>query len=602
MLNPQHPRAFRYSIDLSSTLKRRYEALGNPADYELALFHARCALNLVSPDRPPKLLRDVATVMGSMAEYSGDIEVLSEGISLAREALGGLHESHKFRALETLGEFLIIKALHFGDIEDLEEGIHHMRQMLKCLDQETLHYTDGVVYVTEALLQYYEMDPTLRHDALTEAIDLLARVKDGNIPEVYRARALHSRAKAYRAQYYHSGCTEMLKMAFAINQQALDLRPRGHPLRCTSLAALSEDLVQLSTTTENMDLESIIGMLNEALRDIAEGHPDLVRVTVSLAKLLLIPDTPQTNFKGALSSLSRMLRSSPGSAYRSVVDVIPVLRSVETRLPSEWTANSLERQQCLDVYQALINLLPRLASVDLNLPRRIQVLSQARDLATKASSHAIILKQFGRSVELLESGRAVFWAQHLRLRTSFDSLHHDVAKELCDISRRLEATANSKISLSLDSNIPRGRMESLMNDRRRLSARFDQLVNEVRMQPGMERFLRNLDYKDLSSAATHGPVVILQPSCMCVITTPYVDPHIIPLHGVTDEWLQGAVNTLHLTTRKSRNRLDERGARRRLVNEVHAHHSDGYEVLADIWRRIVQPLLDFLGWEVSQAV
>jgi hypothetical protein len=394
----------------------------------------------------------------------------------------------------------------------------------------------------------------------------------------------------------------MLKMAFAMDQQALNLRPLGHPLRCISLAALSEDLAALPAIAEFIDLENAIGMLKDSLSHLVDGNPDVMKVTVSLAKLLIIPNTPYTNYKNALSLLLRMLRKPPGSAYRCIVNTIPVLRSMETSITLEWNGDDPIRKQCLDVYQAVIDILPRLASLDMDLTHRIQVLSQACDIATTASSHAITLNQFCRAVELTESGRAVFWSQHLRLRTSFESLDYDIAKELRDISRRLEVTESPNIPQDIDSNLARARIEKIMGERRHLSARFDEIVDQVRSQLGMDQFMRNLDYTALSTAAIRGPVVILQRSWMCVITTPHSSPHTIPLHEVTDEWLQGAVNALRLAARKSRNRLDDRGARKRPVNEATAHNSDEYDVLADIWRRIVRPLLNFLGWEVSYTV
>jgi hypothetical protein len=202
-------------------------------------------------------------------------------------------------------------------------------------------------------------------------------------------------------------------------------------------------------------------------------------------------------------------------------------------------------------------------------------------------------------MELLESGRAVFWAQHLRLRMSFESLDHDTAKELCDISRRLEATASPIIPLDLDNNLARARIERIMNERRRLSARFDELVTQVRSQPGMDQFMRNLDYMTLSSAAIRGPVVILQLSWMCVITAPYADLKIIPLHEVSNEWLQVTAKTLRLAVHRTRSRLDERGARKQLLDQGGTQSSDEYAILGEIWRRIVQPMLEFLGWKVS---
>jgi hypothetical protein len=311
----------------------------------------------------------------------------------------------------------------------------------------------------------------------------------------------------------------------------------------------------------------------------------------------LIPNTSHTNFKKGLSLLLHMLQKPPGSAYRCLVDMIPVLTGVETTLASKQIADTSTRQQFLDVYQALINNLPRLASLDMHLTRRIQVLSQARDLATKASSHAIALKQFSRAVELLESGRAVFWAQHLRLRTTFDSLDHDTAKELCDISRRLEVTASPNIPPNLNSNLARARIERSMAERRHLSARFDELVKQVQSLPGMGNFLRNLDYKALSLATSRGPIAILQTSWLCVIPSPHEIPQIAYLPEATDEWVRNSVRVLRDSAHRSRMRLGILVSSQREAT----NHGADYDILAAMWMRIVKPLLDIIGWPVSHS-
>jgi tetratricopeptide (TPR) repeat protein len=603
MLNSHHPKAYRLFGNFSITANERYEALGNPADHELAILHARRALDIGPRHRRPTLLLILAKILTTATDYSVEVELFSEVISLAREALDCEQESSKYDALLTLGQSLIVKASHFGDIDDLKEGIHHIRQSLKSVDEGTVYYVHGAMNACDALLQQYEMNPSQHFHALKEATQLLEGLGRQQVPEIYRGDVLYWTAKAYRAQFYHSGHYDILKSACAIDLQALDLRPPGHHRRCMSLAALSEDIVELSVIKEYLGLENAINMLTEALNDVAEGHPDLNKVTLALAKLLLIPNTPYTNYEKGLFQLLHMLQNSPGSAYRCVVDMVPVLRSVESNFASKWIAEASTRKYCLDVYEALINILPRLVSLDMDLARRIQVLSQARDLATKASSHSIALKKFGRAVELLESGRALFWAQHLRLRTSFDSLDHDTAKELRDISRRLEITASPNLPLDLDSNLARARIERIMADRRRLSSRFNELVDHVRSQPGMDQFMSNMDYMALSSAAVRGPIVILQLSWMCVITTPHADPKIIPLHEVTNAWLQGVANILHLVISRSRSRLDERGARKQPLDDHNGtRSSEEYTVLAEIWRRIVQPLLNLLGWKVSSGL
>jgi hypothetical protein len=310
----------------------------------------------------------------------------------------------------------------------------------------------------------------------------------------------------------------------------------------------------------------------------------------------LIPDTPFNNCGKALSSILNVLRNPHGSTYRCVVDIIPVLKSVETNIAPKWMADDPIRMQCLGVYRALIDILPRLASLDLDSACRIQVLSQARDLATTASSHAITLKQLDHAVELLESGRAVFWAQHLRLRTSFDSLDCDIGKELRDISRRLEVTANPTFPSDLDSNLARARIERIMAERRHLGTRFDALVKQVQSQPGMSNFLRNLDYQALSPAATRGPVVILQTSWLCVIPSPYQTPQIAFLPEATDQWIRNSFQVLRESARTNRTRLNIKVSSLRQA----AHCGADYGILTEIWTRIVKPLLDILGWPVSR--
>jgi hypothetical protein len=93
MLHPQYPKAFHFFASLSNRFLDRYQILGYSSDYQLAIFHARRALELGPPDQRPDLLRNLANHMVMVAEYSGDLEILPSAVSLAREALDGAEES-----------------------------------------------------------------------------------------------------------------------------------------------------------------------------------------------------------------------------------------------------------------------------------------------------------------------------------------------------------------------------------------------------------------------------------------------------------------------------------------------------------------------------
>jgi hypothetical protein len=222
MLNPQHPRAFRFSANLSHPLQSRYEVLGNPADLQLAIFHARRAVKLGPADRRPLLLLTVATLL---SKFDGDNDMLSEAILLERQALETVHQSSRFKVLLALGNSLVKKASLRGDIDALNEGIHLLLQGLKGVDERTASYTEGVLHASQSLLQRYEMDPSRPSQCLTEAIQLLEGLSQRKFPELYREDVLQWTAKAYRARFYHERVQNDLEAALAADEHVLNLRP-----------------------------------------------------------------------------------------------------------------------------------------------------------------------------------------------------------------------------------------------------------------------------------------------------------------------------------------------------------------------------------------
>ena len=81
-------------------------------------------------------------------------------------------------------------------------------------------------------------------------------------------------------------------------------------------------------------------------------------------------------------------------------------------------------------YIATAGLLPRVAYFGLDIGSRLRALADADKLAVNGAAHALILEQPQLAIELLEQGRAVFWSQHLRLRTAFDALPSQLHQEL----------------------------------------------------------------------------------------------------------------------------------------------------------------------------
>lgn len=98
-----------------------------------------------------------------------------------------------------------------------------------------------------------------------------------------------------------------------------------------------------------------------------------------------------------------------------------VLRHLEN-CSSKFDGDSDLRLALLGVYTQTIDLLPRVAYFGLDIASRLRVWSNSDKLAADGAAHALNLHQPQVAIELLEQGRAVFWLQHLRLRTAFHAL------------------------------------------------------------------------------------------------------------------------------------------------------------------------------------
>ena len=63
-----------------------------------------------------------------------------------------------------------------------------------------------------------------------------------------------------------------------------------------------------------------------------------------------------------------------------------------------------------------------MAYFGLDAKSRLRTLAKSDELAANGSAHALTLAEPRIAIELLEQGRAVFWLQHLGLRTKFNAL------------------------------------------------------------------------------------------------------------------------------------------------------------------------------------
>ncbi|KAH9010763.1 hypothetical protein EDB85DRAFT_2160829 [Lactarius pseudohatsudake] len=139
------------------------------------------------------------------------------------------------------------------------------------------------------------------------------------------------------------------------------------------------------------------------------------------------------------------------------------------------------------------------------------------------ASYQIDLHRFKEAVEALERGRALLWSEMRHLRATVDQLLEadpDLGRKFAAVNRDLEELTKSvppSHKLSIDDSAaddlravdPFGR---LLLKHRKLMKERDNLISQIQALPGFNSFLTSPSFDTLRSAASSGPVVIINHS------------------------------------------------------------------------------------------
>jgi CHAT domain-containing protein/tetratricopeptide (TPR) repeat protein len=139
------------------------------------------------------------------------------------------------------------------------------------------------------------------------------------------------------------------------------------------------------------------------------------------------------------------------------------------------------------------------------------------------ASYRVDLDQLEDAIETLERGRAVIWSEMRRLRVSIDQLLEvdpDLGRKFTAVSRDLEGLTKSvppSHKLSMDDGAADDlravdQFGRLVRKQRDLLKERAMLISQIRSLPGFDDFLASPSFNSIRSAASSGPVVIINHS------------------------------------------------------------------------------------------
>jgi hypothetical protein len=257
--------------------------------------------------------------------------------------------------------------------------------------------------------------------------------------------------------------------------------------------------VQGARTQNGGLLEEAVAVQREAVGATAGDDPALAQRLYNLAV--------------ALRSQWQLTGSAPAAAeavsrFTEAAGVI--IAATSTRIEAAAAAGRLaaERRKfslAAEGFGLAVRLLPQLAARRLSRGDAQRWLAEFRGLASEATSCAVLAGDVAGALSLFETGRGVLLSQALDLGGELAALQEVDP----DAAQRVEQLRMELDGVTAD---PREAPAGLAERRRRAAAEFDELVTQVRMRPGLERFMLPPSAGELLAAASDGAVAVINVS------------------------------------------------------------------------------------------
>ena len=211
------------------------------------------------------------------------------------------------------------------------------------------------------------------------------------------------------------------------------------------------------------------------------------------------------------------------------------------------------------------------------------------------ASYQVDKHQLEEAVVTLERGRALLWSEMCHLRASVDQLQQldlQLGQKFATVTRDLEELTKS-IPPSFDLNTDESAVDDLravdpfgrlLLKQRRLLKERDDLISQIQALPGFDSMLTSASFDTLHTAASSGPVIIINHSeWRCDI--------IILLHNASPSLITTPADFF---SRASVLKDELLGARKKYGPDSNDYNQTLAHVLAELYNLVGKPVIDRL--------
>ncbi|KAH9997069.1 hypothetical protein BJV77DRAFT_1065469 [Russula vinacea] len=327
----------------------------------------------------------------------------------------------------------------------------------------------------------------------------------------------------YDTKFSRTGDIPDIKMAIRYRRMLLSPNHLSHPLLFIPLTFLCDDLLiafECTGSTDYLD-ESII--LHRNLLSIQRAKALHFTILRRLVPSLCVRYR-LLRHRQDLDEMMDLCPMAVDDKYVSFADRFK-FSCLWAFLARHFGHSSVSSayESAMSLSQASLALAP---TVQVQQGRLVEMGGTCERMPLDYASYQIGSGCVEQAIEILERGRALLWSEMRGFRSSIDqpiSSHLPLAEKLTSLNHELEMlTVSNTQGVYTDADdgsrvgsLEEGRMDPfcrLVTRQRRLLKERDALVSHIRSLPGLGDFLTPPSFDTLRSAASRGPVIIINHS------------------------------------------------------------------------------------------